>query len=158
MSLTVRMALYVGGGAAILTWIAPPDGLPKVGLILGLIVASAYLDRVLTRRARKGVSAGGVVSLGTFRNQREQKGGAAAETRGRRIPRLVFSTRYQSDAETLREMLRGAGLNPVLVMQNRGGAAGTAAPVYEIRVVEAELKQARPLIDQFLARSLKKPS
>jgi hypothetical protein len=66
MRLWLRIALYVGGGGLIITWLDPPAGLAQYVLILLLIVAAAYVDSWLFR-SRKGRSGQNVVSLSVLR-------------------------------------------------------------------------------------------
>jgi hypothetical protein len=155
MRLWLRIALYIGGGGLIITWIAPPAGIAQYGLILVLIVAAAYLDAWLVRphAARPGRN---VVSLATLRQSRIRRQAGGGLGRERRVLQTVFSSPFHGDVDELLGLLRSEGLNPMMVSQSAG--RGNADRLYEVRLPEKEVPKARPLIQFFLLKSAKTPS
>jgi len=152
MSFPLRFLLYVVGGALLMTLVDLPGGWVRLLAVLALIVAAAYLDHWITSAPRPGRAApDNLVSLKAWR----QRPAAGPAPRERRAPQPVYATPLQAEAESLLQVLRAEGLRPVMVMQNRQGGGDV---IYEIRVGTAELKRARPLVDLFVAQSVRAPS
>jgi hypothetical protein len=155
MRLWLRIALYVGGGGLIITWINPPAGVAQYALILALIVGAAYLDTWLFR-PRAPRSGHNVVSLASLRQSRNRRQTSASLVRERRVLQTVYSSAYQGEVDELLGLLRAEGLSPIMVSQN--ARRGDAGHVYEVRLPEKEVPKAKPLIQFFLLKSAKTPS
>ncbi|HKI96841.1 MAG TPA: hypothetical protein VKB51_00070 [bacterium] len=155
MKLWLRIALYVGGGGLIITWINPPAGLIQYALIGLLIVGAAYLDAWLFRpdSARSKPNVVSLASLRRSRNRQQHGGGLGRE---RRVLQTVYSSAYQGEVDELLGLLRSEGLNPMMVSQS--ARRGEAGHVYEVRLPDKEVPKARPLIQFFLLKSAKTPS
>lgn len=155
MKLWLRIALYVGGGGLIITWINPPSGLSQYALILALIVGAAYVDAWLFR-PRAGRSAHNVVSMASLRQSRNRRQSGMGSARERHVLHTVYSSGYQGEAEELLGLLRSEGLSPMMVSQ--AARRGDAGHVYQVRLPEREVAKAKPLIQFFLLKSAKTPS
>lgn len=155
MKLWLRIALYVGGGGLIITWINPPSGLTQYALILALIIGAAYLDAWLFRPQGRR-SAHNVVSLASLRQSRNRRQSGAGLARERRVLHTVYTSAYQGEVDELLGLLRSEGLNPIMVSQ--AARRGDASHVYEVRLPEREVPKAKPLIQFFLLKSAKTPS
>jgi len=158
MKLWLRIALYLGGGGLLITWIDPPSGLLQYGLIGLLIVVAAYLDAWLFRPAAERPARAGrnVVSLASLRQSRNRHQAAAGLGRERRTPQTVFSSAAQGEVDELLHLLRSEGFNPIMVSQSVGGSESRHR--YEVRLPEREVPKARPLVQFFLLKSAKAPS
>ena len=157
MRLWLRIALYLGGGGLLLSWIDPPAGLAQFALVGAIIVVSSYVDRWLFRPTGAGSgSARNVVSLHALRRSRQRRTGVDGAVRERRVLHTVFSSGAQNDVDEVLALLRGEGLNPVMISQSavREGAGAR----YEVRLSDQELERGRPLVQFFLLKSTKKPS
>ena len=150
-----RTFAYLFGGGLVLTWLEPTDGAFRVLAIGGLIVAMAYLDGFLGHGA-SAPGDGRVVSLKAYRARRKARAENGTASRGRRILRPVFSSAYHRDVETLLQVLRAEGMNPMMVTQNRSGSKN--AHFYLVMLPEGEVERAKPLIALYGADSAKKPS
>jgi hypothetical protein len=150
-----RIFFYLLGGGLLLTWLAPPEGLFRLLFIAGLILAFAYLDALLSRRASSSTG-GKVVSLGAFKAKQKSRTEGSGIGRERRGLRPVYSSVFRSDVESLLEVLRAEGMNPMMVTQNRGGAKNL--PFYMVMLQEKDAAQAKPIIDLYAIPSAKKPS
>lgn len=155
MRLWLRIALYVGGGGLIITWLDPPAGLAQVALILLLIVAASYVDAWLFRpHAPRGGQ--NVVSLASLRQSRSRRASVAGLGRERRVLQTVFSSGFQPEVDELLGLLRSEGLNPIMISQ--ASLHAEAGHEYEVRLPEREVPKARPLVQFFLLRSARTPS
>ena len=156
MKLWLRIAIYIGGGGLIITWIDPTPGFAQYGLILLLIVGAAYLDLWLFRPRLPRNADHNVVSLASLRQSRNRHPGLGGLGRERRVLQTVYSTGYQPEVDELLGLLRSEGLNPMMVSQS--ARRGDSGHVYEVRLPEKEVPRARPLIQFFLLKSAKSPS
>lgn len=156
MKLWLRIALYIGGGGLIITWIDPPAGLVQYLLIGVLILGAAYLDTLLFRPRTRRREESNIVSLATLRQSRKQRQAAGGQGRERRVLQTVYSTALRSEVDELLGLLRSEGLNPMMVSQaaRREGNGH----VYDVRLPEKEVPRARPLIQFFLLKSARSPS
>ncbi len=152
----LRIAIYLVGGGLLLSWVAPQGGLTRVVAILALIVLCAYLDAFFFGRRKRDLSSDKVVSLGSFRAQRNRRPNQPDGGRERRVLQPVFNSSYLGEAESLTQILRAEGVRPLMVTQSPIGEKGS--PHFKVMVPEAELGRAKPIVDLFLARSTKKPS
>jgi hypothetical protein len=155
MRLWLRIALYIGGGGLVITWLDPPAGIVRYGLILLLIVAAAYLDAWLFRGQAERPEAN-VVSLASLRQSRNRRQAGLGLGRERRVLQTVFSSRFQGEVDELLGLLRAEGLNPMMVSQRP--RQGEAEHRYEVRLPEKEVPKAKPLIQFFLLKTAKTPS
>lgn len=154
MSFPLRILVYLAGGGLLLTWIDPPGGLMRYGLLLVLILAFAVVDHLLQRKRAALAHRHNVVSLGAYRRQKQRRSGGTPG-RERRVLKPVFHSAHFAEVDALLGVLRGEGLHPVMVTQNQEEPNRAA---YEIRLPEGELKPAQPLIEQYLLRSAQHPS
>lgn len=152
----LRIAIYIGGGGLIITWIDPPAGLAQYGLILLLIVGAAYLDAWLFRPRTHRSGERNVVSLASLRQSRNRRQAGGGSGRERRVLHTVYSSAFRGDVDELLGLLRSEGLNPMMVSQAARGGGGDH--LYEVRLPEREVAKARPLIQFFLVKSAKSPS
>ncbi len=155
MRLWLRIALYVGGGGLIITWLDPPAGLAQYALILLFIVAAAYVDAWLFRQ-REPRSGQNVVSLASLRQSRSRRTAGGGLGHERRVLQMVFSSGFQPEVDELLGLLRSEGLNPIMVSQ--ASLHGEAGHRYEVRLPEREVPKARPLVQFFLLKSARTPS
>jgi hypothetical protein len=110
---------------------------------------------LLSRRASSSTG-GKVVSLGAFKAKQKSRTEGSGVGRERRGLRPVYSSVFRSDVESLLEVLRAEGMNPMMVTQNRGGAKNL--PFYMVMLQEKDAAQAKPIIDLYAIPSAKKPS
>jgi hypothetical protein len=155
MRLWLRIALYLGGGGLLITWIDPPAGLAQYGLIGLLIVGAAYVDAWLFRPVAERPGRN-VVSLATLRQSRNRGQAATGLGRERRTPQTIFASGVQGEVDELLHLLRSEGFNPIMVSRSAGGRESHHR--YEVRLPEREVPKARPLIQFFLLKSAKTPS
>lgn len=155
MKLWLRIALYIGGGGLIITWIDPPSGLVRYGLIGLLIVGAAYLDAWLSRR-HVGKPGQNVVSLASLRQSRNRRQAGLGLGRERRVLQTVFTSPFQGEVDELLGLLRAEGLNPMMISHHARPDEGDHR--YEVRLPEKEVAKAKPLIQFFLLKSAKTPS
>lgn len=150
-----KICVYLICGGLLLTWIDPPAGFTGYVLIVGMILAFAYLDIYFSRRYRQTSNDPKIVSMGAYRAKHSRGGGMPAG-RERQVLRPAYSTAYHSDVDALLQILRSEGMNPMMVTQNRGGAR--SSPLFIVMLPERELRRAKPLIDLYVIQSAKAPS
>jgi hypothetical protein len=156
MKLWLRIALYIGGGGLIFTWIDPPAGFTRYVLILVLIVAAAYLDLWLFRPRAGRSSERNVVSLAALRQSRNRRQVGGGLGRERRVLQTVYRTPLHAEVDELLALLRSEGLNPMMVSQSvRREGNGH---LYEVRLPEKEVPRAKPVIQFFQLKTAKTPS
>jgi len=103
-----------------------------------------------TRIERRPRHRDGIVKLDAYRAGRRRASGQGQGKSERRTPRPVFETMQQAEAEDLLALLRGKGLNPIMVTRR---TAGDNSPVvFEVRLPEQELTRAKSLMSQYIAR------
>lgn len=158
MKLWLRIAIYIGGGGLIITWIDPPSGLLQYALVGLLIVGAAYLDAWLFRPSGAASAGKGknVISLAALRQSRNRRQAGGGMGRERRVLQTVFSSGYQNEVDELLGLLRAEGLNPMMVSQSTRREGN--GHVYQVRLPEKEVPRAKPLIQFFLLKSAKSPS
>lgn len=125
-------------------------------LIVVLILCFAYLEVYLSRRHRRTSNDPKVVSMGAYRAKNQGGESFAGGSRERKVLRPAYSSAYHSDVDALLQILRGEGMNPMMVTQGRSGSQ--SSPVYMIMLSERELRRAKPLIDLYVVQSAKSPS
>lgn len=150
-----RITAYLLGGGLLLTWLNPPEGLVGYLIVGALIIAFAYLDALLAGRSGR---AGGdkVVSLKAFKARQKTRAEGGTGGRERRVLRPVYSSTFRGDVESLLQVLRAEGMNPMMVTQNRGGAKNS--PFYMVMLPEKDVARAKPLIDLYTMPSARRPS
>lgn len=151
-----KIGMYLICGGLLLTWIDPPAGFTGYVLIVGLILCFAYLDILLAKRNRQTGNDPKVVSMGAFRAQNQRSSGPSPGGRERRVLRPAYTSAYYAEVDALLQILRGEGLNPMMVTQNRSGSR--SSPIYMIMLSEKELRRAKPMIDLYVMQSAKTPS
>ena len=151
-----RIGIYVVGGGLALTWLEPPEGIIRHLLVIGLILAMAYLDSFLLQQNKAQPGDPKVVSLRAFRAKRQNRPGGGGSGRERCVLRPVYNSSFYSDVDALLRILRTEGLHPLMVTHSRGGAKST--PLYMIMLPDKDVGRAKPLIDMYLVQSAKTPS
>ena len=152
----LRIGIYLTGGGLALAALDPPEGLARLGAILVVTVAMAYLDRLLMgRESRRGgtvlspVSPGQAASQG-HRFERKRRSERPAS-------RSVFTSQDPGEAEVLLGMLRSQGMHPMLV--SRTPLAESSGDIrYDVCLPEKEMTRAKPVLDFFLMQSARNPS
>lgn len=152
-----RYGLYLLGGALILTWAAPPKGLMSGALSFMLIVAGALLDHFLIKRGKMQQSSNpNVLSMSSFKASRSKRQTSPSGNRERRVLHPVFSSPFHGEVQALMNLLRSEGLSPIMLSSKAEGTLENA--LYEVRLPEKEVQQAKPLIMLFQIKSANKPS
>jgi len=154
MSFSLRVVVYLAGGGLLMTWIDPPHGLIRYGLLLALILGFAYVDHLLRRRRLSLAQRTNVVSLGQYRKQKQRRHGGETG-RERRVLRPVYHSVHFTEVDGLLAMLRAEGLHPMMVTHSREEPNRVQ---YEVRLPDAEIEAAQPLIERYLMKSAQPPS
>ena len=153
-----RIAIYLLGGALVLSWAAPPKGMMTGLMALLLIVAAALLEHFLITRqsAKAPEKQPNVISMASYQAGRNKRHNAGTAVREKKLLHTVFTSPFQKEVDALASMLRQEGMNPMMV--SRKTEAALENTIYEIRVPEKEVDQAKPLILLHQIKSADKPS
>ena len=153
MAFALRFGGYIGGGGLLLALMNPPVGPVRWLIAILYIIAASYLDMLFTggqMGASRTRGNEGVVRMDAYRAGKRSAGGQGGNKPERRVPRHLFETEHQVEAEGLLTLLRGKGLHPIMVTRR---TPDSAAPVmFEVRLPEPELARAKSLMSQFIAR------
>lgn len=145
----IRHILFLLLGGSALAWINPPEGITRYGLLLGVIFLGALAEHVLFKKNPPKMEKGKVVSMGSQKAKPARK--KTWQTRERRVLQPMFSSPSHAEADAVAMFLRGEGMNPVLVTQNKAGAKESV--MFELRLPVEEAKTAKPMIERFLLKS-----
>ncbi|MCZ6472868.1 MAG: hypothetical protein O7A08_11985 [SAR324 cluster bacterium] len=151
-----RIGLYLAGGGLLLTWLQLPEGVLGVLTIIAMIVVFAYVDTLLRRHPAPPINHPKVVSMGAFRARQSSRSAGAMGPRERKVLRPVYNSIYYGDVDSLLQILRAEGLNPMMVTNNSSGAKN--GPLYMIMLPDREIRRAKPLIDVYVVQTAKTPS
>ncbi len=154
--MATRLLTYLVGGALVIMWIAPEDGIFRYALIIALIVVGAYVDAWTRGWRKSAVGKTNVVSLLGYRKNHPRAPAQQGGFRERRSMALAFATTEQGEAEELIKLLRGEGMRPVLVTAKT--ADGQHRVRFEIRLAHQEAEQAKSLINWFKLKQGKTPN